>query len=136
MKAISAIIGTLIILVITITLGGLVYTFTIGTTSQRIAIILEVDGSATVCDSLTNTITIGVRNSGSTPLSLGVITITGSNSLGATIPETLCDSAAPIGTVAAGGRATCENTVTGTDGNNNIRIAGGGSSATGVILCP
>lgn len=136
MKGISTIIGALIILMITLGLGGLAYTFISGTATQRIATILEMDGSTTTCDSFTNAITVSVRNSGAAPLSLGVITISGSNSLGVLIPDTACDSTPPIGNVTAGGRATCENTVTGTDGNNNIRIAGGGSSAAGVIFCP
>lgn len=132
MKGVSTIIATLMILVIVLALGGLAYTFISGTTTQRIAVILEVDASITQCDATTDVITIGVRNSGTSSLPLSSVIITGANSTGGVIPSVSCSA---TGTLAAGGRATCGNTVTGSDGNNNIIVSAGGSSASGVVFC-
>ncbi len=132
MKGISAVIGALIILIITLALGGLAYTFIIGTATRQTAVILEVDPSTTACAGATNAITVGVKNSGSSPITLAAITISGTNSAGAAITSAACGAA---GQVDAGGRATCSNTVTGSDGNNNIVLTGGGSSAAGVQFC-
>lgn len=134
MKGISAVIGALIILIITIALGSIAYTFITGTATRTIAIILEIDPSITVCDGSTNTITTGVKNLGASPISLSEITFSGTNSIGNSITSITC---AATGILPAGGRIACTNTLTTgvTNGNNVIVVAGGGSAASGVIFC-
>ena len=133
MKGISAVIGALIVLIITIVLGGLAYTYILGTATSRIAVILEIDTSVTTCNAATNVITVGLINSGTSPIALSAITITGTNSVGSTIPQIACGLA--TSNITAGGRFTCTSTVAGTDGNNNLVITGSGSTATGIVYC-
>ena len=137
MKGISAVIGALIVLIITVALGGIAYTYITGTATQRISVVLEVDPSTTACSGATNAITTGVLNSGTSPITFSSINISGTTSPGAPIAETFCNSTVAGGStqISAGGRGICTSTVTGTDGNNNIVVTGGGSSTSGVVFC-
>jgi flagellin-like protein len=137
MKGISAVIGALIVLIITVALGGIAYTYITGTATQRISVVLEVDPSTTTCNGATDAITIGVLNSGTSPITFSSLKISGTTSTGSTIAETFCNSTIAGGStqISAGGRGTCTSTVTGANGNNNIVVAGGGSSTSGIVFC-
>ncbi len=132
MKGISAVIGALIVLIITVALGGLAYTFITGTAGRRIATVLEVDASTTRC--VVTTITVGVKNSGTDALPWNTITVSGTNSQGTAIAAQTCTNA---GNLAAGDAAACTTTtaITGTRGTNKISVTSGISSASGVANC-
>jgi len=134
MKGVSEVIGALIIVAIVMAIGGFASLFLRGIATQRTAVILEIE-AVTTCDSATDKITIVLRNSGDTPISLSSITLSGINSAGTAITSTTCAAVASTSVLNAGGSATCPNTLTGTAGNNKIIATGGGSSAIGVVFC-
>ena len=138
MKGISAVIGALIVLIITIALGGLAYTFITGTATRQIAVVLGIDSSTTGCSG--TSITVGLTNDGTSPISLSALTITGTNSTGQPLTTPAAGvSCATTGQLTAGGRATCTALASppnfGTKGNNVVTVTGGGSSAQGVVTC-
>ncbi len=62
MKGISPVIATLLMLVITIGLAGLAYTYISGVFTAKTAVMLTIDGTASYCDA--NYIHVFVRNDG------------------------------------------------------------------------
>jgi FlaG/FlaF family flagellin (archaellin) len=129
MKGITTVVATLLMLIITIALAGLAYTYISGVMTARTAIVLGID--RTDCDPATNNITVTIRNDGTAPIDLSAITISGTMANGTAIDLKTCGT----GTLDAGSTETCTTPVTGSDGTNTIRVSGGGSSATGTAYC-
>ena len=130
MKGISTVVATLLMLIITIALAGLAYSYISGIFTARTAVVLAIDKAD--CDPTTNAITVALRNDGTSPINLNAITLSGTKADGSAIPSTTC---AASGTLSAGGTVTCSNTLTGSDGTNTIKASGGGSTATGTVYC-
>ncbi len=127
MKGISTIIGALIVLIITITLGGLAYTYITSTTQSQITKVLEI--TETTCSG--TAITVGVKNTGTAAIDLSTIKISGTTSDGGPITEIAC---AATGQVNAGVAKTCA-TVTGEKDTNTIKVTYGGKTLTGIVSC-
>jgi flagellin-like protein len=130
MKGISTVVATLLMLIITIALAGLAYSYISGIFTARTAVVLAIEGAD--CNPATNAITVTLRNDGTSPINLNAITLSGTKPDGSAITPTNCSSS---GTLSAGGTVTCSNTLTGGDGTNTVRASGGGSIATGTAYC-
>ena len=135
MKGISAVIGALIVLIITIVLGGLAYTYITSVATSKIAVVLEVDPTSTTCaiNGSAYSITTGILNSGTTTLPLSSITLKVVASNGTSATSRVCGPSNL--NVNAGQRASCTNEIGAWAGNNALTVTGGGSSAQGVISC-
>jgi len=136
MKGISAVIATILMLMITIAMAGVAYMYISGIFTQQTGTITDIDESATSC--LVTTITVYVRNSGTIAFDAQKITLSGTTSAGGSLTP-----AAGIACVAAattlnagGGSLKCTGTLTGaTTGNNRIVVSGPSNTATGSVYC-
>jgi len=84
MKGISDVIAMLLMLVITIGLVGVAYSYIMGVFTARTAVTLEIDGGSTFCINSTHA-QVGVRNSGTS--TSDTITIKIFNATGASTSE-------------------------------------------------
>lgn len=118
MKGISAVIATILMLMITIGLAGMAYTYISGVFTAKTGKIVEI--SYTEC--VGTTVTLGIRNDGTTDMNLNELTIT--------IGGTSCSASGgfPAGKINI---TTC----TGVSGSNKIRIVGPANVATGTVYC-
>jgi flagellin-like protein len=130
MRGISTVVATLLMLIITIALAGLAYSYISGIFTARTAVVLAIDKAD--CNPATNVITVTLRNDGTSPINLNAITLSGTKADGSAMTSVTCGTS---GTLAAGSTATCPNTLTGSDGTNTIKASGGGSTATGTVYC-
>ncbi len=154
MKGISAVIGALIVLIITIVLGGLAYTYIVGTTQQRISNVLSVDPATSVCVDAPGTgtdrlIEVGIKNDGTAAVQWSTIKISGKSPGGATLTVDQgsgatdnCENAGQLGASSIGVCDTDGPTAGNqgfTDaqpGVNTVIITAGASSAQGFVSCP
>lgn len=134
MKGISAIIATILMLLITVALAGTAYLFISGTFSRFTSAVLSIDGQLTTCQSQ-GPINVYVKNDGSSTVSNVVVDITYPNGV-------TNSSACTIFSIYAGSSnsTVCPRNVTTpsvypTSGSFAIRVAGGGSAATGNVYC-
>jgi len=142
MKGISAVIATILMLMITIALAGTAYLFISGVFTSRTSVVLSVDGTASLCNpsSLTGangTIILVVKNDGTgvataitssiTNPSGGVIT---TNCSMGTMNFTNGGNSIPAGQSAF---AVCNRT----SGNGlfGVNLVGGGSTSRGSVYC-
>jgi FlaG/FlaF family flagellin (archaellin) len=127
MKGVSTILATLLMIIITVALGGVIYAYLSGAIESEQAVVLNVDN----IECAGNTITLEVRNQGTSPS--GAITASVRDPSGATIAAT-CNPA--ISTINAGGTATCTITKTGPAGNYRVTLsAASGKSIRPTVFC-
>ena len=131
MKGISAVIATILMLMITIAMAGVAYMYISGIFTQQTGSITDIDESATSCGTA-NAITVYVRNSGTIVFNKNLITVSGTNSNGAPITGVTCTAG---NLNATAGSAACGNTITGTLGSNRIVVSGPSNTATGSVYC-
>lgn len=124
-KGVSAVIATLLMLIITIGLAGLAYTYMSGIITGTAAKTIRLSGA--VCDADTNTVTVIIKNLDTT------------NSIAAGEVSVFIDGTTISGTVPsipAGGQVTHSGTSTAaTSGTHTVRILGPANDdvKTGVI---
>jgi len=127
MKAISDVIAMLLMLVVTIGLVGLAYSYITGVFTSRMAVVLSVDPSLTSCAS--DKVTVYVRNDGNQPSGQVVVNLY--------YPDgTKVQNDCKIPTIPSG---VIENCVipkqAGISGNYRIVAVTQGSSAQGQVYC-
>ncbi|MEM0333231.1 MAG: CARDB domain-containing protein [Candidatus Aenigmatarchaeota archaeon] len=128
MKAISDVIAMLLMLVVTIGLVGLAYSYISGIFTARTAVVLSIDSSFTTCTS--STITVGVRNDGTQ--ASDTVTVT------ATKPDGTQSGNCQLNSIPPGSTVSCQiNRGSTLVGSGYYRIAAttSGSSATGIVYC-
>jgi flagellin-like protein len=130
MKGISTVVATLLMLIITIALAGLAYSYISGIFTARTAVVLAIAGAD--CNPTTNNITVTLRNDGTSPINLSAITFSVTMANGTTTTSIQCNA---TGVLSGGNIIVCPNTLQGSDGINTIRVSGGGSTATGTAYC-
>jgi len=91
-KAVSTVIATLLMLIITIALAGTAYFYITSITTSATSIVIGFDTTRTFCDG-TN-IHISVKNDGTGPVDKFAVFIAGRNSAGDPFTDTECESAA------------------------------------------
>jgi len=139
MKGISAVIATILMLMITIAMAGVAYMYISGIFTQQTGTITDIDESATSCTG--GTITVYVRNSGTIAFDMSKISLSGTKSdgTGALGGGGLCRPiAVPLNAPlsAGGGALACTALLTGaTNGNNRIVVSGPSNTATGSVYC-
>ena len=129
-KGISTVVATLLMLIITIALAGLAYSYISGIFTARTAVVLSIAGAD--CNPTTNAIIVTLRNDGTSPINLSAITFSVTMANGTTITPIQCNA---TGVLSGGNIIVCPNTLPGSDGVNTIRVSGGGSTATGTAYC-
>ena len=127
MKGISAVIATILMLMITIALAGMAYTYIIGMWGGRTGVVLSIDAQGTKC--VGDTIIVAVRNDGSSDAT-GVV-VTSYDSTG-----TARGSTAAF-TVAKNSINTANINRVATDpvGTHALSAVATGGSATGDVVC-
>jgi flagellin-like protein len=133
MKGVSAIIATILMLMITIALAGMAYMYITGIFTSKTGIVLEIDSTATKC--VGTTISIYVRDTGTLPTTADKVLISGTNSAGVAIAQQACGLVA-LQLTSGGGSVLCTNTLTGTQGTNSIVVAGPSNTVRGTAYCP
>jgi flagellin-like protein len=138
MKGVSAVIATILMLMITIAMAGVAYMYISGIFTAKTGTIVEMDESATSC-SITSGVTVYVRNTGTIAFDMSKIALSGTKSDG-TGPLTVTGGpncrAAGTTLIAGGGALKCDSTLTGvTPGNNRIVVSGPSNTVTGTIYC-
>lgn len=124
MKGVSTIIATLLMLIITIALAGLAYSYISGLFASRTGKVIDIDTGATFCSG--TTITVYVKNEGTIDFNANAVNIQKQGQTAKT-----CTSASAT-VIAGGSTVACTNTLAATDGvtaGNNIIVVGGASSA-------
>jgi len=129
MRGISDVIAMLLMLVITIGLVGLAYSYISGVFTARTAVVLTVVPEASSCTS--NTITVAVRNDGTTTSGRVTLKITDPNGNNA------CTSDPSIDYISPGSQETaiCTRASTQVAGYYRIVASTSGSTAQGMIYC-
>jgi FlaG/FlaF family flagellin (archaellin) len=127
MKGISDVIAMLLMLVITIGLVGLAYSYISGVFTARTAVVLEIEPGSTFCINTTHA-QVGVRNAGTS--TSGTVTLQIFNAAGQSTTATL----------AGGGLASGElrnQIMPRPSGAGYLRVVASttGSSASGTIYC-
>jgi len=131
MKGISDVIAMLLMLVITIGLVGLAYSYITGVFTSRTAVVLSIDAADSYCNS--THLIVAVRNDGTSPT--GSVTVVAYNATGA---SSSCSIQSPPG-IGPGTFSTCPiqrgaNTISGS-GYYRITASTSGSAAQGMIYC-
>jgi len=131
MKGISDVIAMLLMLVITIGLVGLAYSYISGVFTSRTAVVLSIDAENSRCDS--NSLVVAVRNDGISPS--GSVTVVAYNASGV---SSSCTIPSPPG-IGPGTFSTCTitrgpGTVSGA-GYYRITASTSGSTTSGIIYC-
>ena len=131
MKGISDVIAMLLMLVITIGLVGLAYSYISGVFTARTAVVLSIVPEASSCNS--TAITVAVRNDGISPSGAVTLFITAPNGANA------CSNPAnpTITSISPGTQATASCTRVSGQGAGYYRIVAStaGSTAQGMIYC-
>ncbi|MCC5994348.1 MAG: hypothetical protein LM587_02045 [Candidatus Aenigmarchaeota archaeon] len=128
MKGISDVVAMLLMLVITIGLVGLAYTYISGVFTARTAVVLSIDPSNSYCNS--THLVVAIRNDGTS--ASGPITVVAYNATGASVSQSNC-----INSVGAGITGECvidRNPIPGA-GIYKVVASTHGSTASGVIYC-
>lgn len=123
MKGISAVIATIMMLVITIALAGMAYMFISQSFTSQTGRVVEIDSGATYCSG--TAIDVWIKNIGTADFTADKVNI---YKQGGT--PTTCGS----GTVTAGGVAfNCTNSITGLVGANTIVVSGASGGPTNTV---
>ena len=130
-KGVSAVIATILMLMITIALAGMAYMYISGIFTAKTGIVIEIDETATSCSG--TTITVYVRNMGTISTTADKVTISGTKPDGSAITSTTCGASTT--TLTAGGAAVACATVTGGAGTNTIVVSGPTNTVRGTVYC-
>lgn len=137
MKGVSAVIATILMLMITIALAGLAYLYISGIFTAKTGVVIELDESATSCS--VTSISVFVRNTGTIVTTADKVTLSGTNSTGSPITfanSGVCD-AATVQLAAGGSSRQCTlATATGSRGTNTIVVYGPANTVRGTVYCP
>ncbi len=133
MKGISAVIATILMLMITIAMAGLAYMYISGIFTQRTGVVIELDATSTSCTG--TTITVYVRNTGTIASTLDKITLSGTDSTGTLITGGPCGLVATPLNAGAGSVICSTSTLTGSQGTNTILASGPSNTARGTVYC-
>lgn len=128
MKGVSDIIAMLLMLIITIGLAGLAYSYITGVFTARTAVVLVID--SVECAGNGGNITVFVRNDGSSKSGQVTVSVSGDCATSVTC--------APIASISAGGigSTSCSRTG-GTTGYCSVRAStSGATSQPGSVYCP
>jgi len=130
MKGVSAVIATIMMLVITIALAGMAYMFISASFSAQTGKIVQIDEGATYCSG--TSIYIYIKNIGTTDFMAADVNILKQGQ-----PAAPC---AASGTVTAGGMAVACNAYTGTPGSNTMvvtanKAAGPSNTVRATVYC-
>jgi FlaG/FlaF family flagellin (archaellin) len=130
MKGISDVIAMILMLVVTIGLVGLAYSYISGVFTSRTAVVLSIDVGASSCTS--SQIVVAVRNDGTSasgPVQLSISKPDGTSACSSITPN-------PITSINPGvyQTATCTRSGTGS-GYYKVVATTSGSSAQGIIYC-
>ncbi len=131
-KGVSAVIATILMLMITIAMAGLAYGFISGAFTTKTGVVIEIDATSTRCSGVI--ITVWVRNTGTMATTANLVSTSGTNSQGGTIGSVVC-GASTVNLYAGGGAVSCA-TLTGTAGTNTIIASGPANSVPGTVYCP
>lgn len=142
MKGVSAVIATILMLLITIALAGTAYLYITGVFTSRTAVALSIDGISSTCTAGGN-LSIVVKNDGTTAasftqaaVSTGTI-ITQPNGTAYTSLQTNCYAPSlsiSAGSSNAGSPIQCTRLST-TGGSYTVSVSLAGSTASGTIYC-
>ena len=133
MKGVSAVIATILMLMITIAMAGLAYMYISGIFTSKTGIVIEIDETATSCSG--TAITLYVRNTGTIKTDLSKLTVSGTNSQGGIIVGGVCGAAA-TSLDAGGGSKPCTVALTNAlQGTNTIVASGPSNTARGSVYC-
>jgi flagellin-like protein len=136
MKGVSAVIATILMLMITIAMAGVAYMYISGIFTAKTGVVIEIDETATNCaGTLGTTITVYVRNTGTMKTDASKVALSGTRSDGIAIGSATC-GAATLALNAGGGSVACTQPLTGTQGTNRIVAAGPTNTITGSVYCP
>ena len=134
-KGVSAVIATILMLMITIAMAGLAYGFISGAFTQKTGVVIEIDETGTSCSGVT--ITVNVRNTGTMATNTNKVTLSGTDSTGTSITGGDCDTLAAKQDLYAGaGAKKCGKTLTGTAGTNTVVASGPSNTVSGTVYCP
>lgn len=134
MKGISAVIATILMLMITIAMAGVAFMYIQGIFTQETAVKLELDENSRCAPD--GTITVVLRNGGTSVVTADKISISGTASDGTPLGGIgLCGAAGLK--LSAGGNATeCTTRPTGGKlGSNTLVAVGPSNTARGVVYC-
>jgi len=132
MKGVSAVIATILMLMITIAMAGVAYMYISGIFTAKTGVVIEIDESATSCGAA-NAITVWVRNTGTIKTDTGTVKLSGTRSDGVSITQVACGGTTALN--AGGSSVACTATLTGTQGNNRIVVSGSSNTITGTVYC-
>ncbi len=133
MKGISAVIATILMLMITIALAGMAYMYISGIYTARTGVVARIDETRTSC--VSNIVTVYLRNDGTLLVAANTITLSGTKPDGTAMTGTgTCNATNSINPGATAFK--CDTTLTSAQGTGTIRISGTGTSATSTIYCP
>lgn len=133
MKGVSAVIATILMLMITIALAGMAYMYITGVISTRTGVVIEMDESATSCTGA-SVITVYVRNDGTLRVDANTITVGGTAADGTAIVSATCTAAAGTYIDPGAGSLACQ-TVTGSQGTNQVVVEGPSNTVRGSVYC-
>ncbi|MFH7880607.1 MAG: CARDB domain-containing protein [Candidatus Aenigmatarchaeota archaeon] len=125
MKAVSDVIAMLLMLVVTIGLVGLTYSYISGVFTTRTAVALNIDPSATTC--IGNSVIIFVRNDGTQ--NAGTVNVTLYSPTGTSV------GSCSINGIQSGGVSYCTITKPTGAGRYGIIVYTQGSSTSGQVYC-
>ena len=132
MKGVSAVIATIMMLVITIALAGVAYLYISGMFNTQIARTIGIEESATFCNS--TGIYLYVENHGTQSYKQSNVQI---GLQGGNLQSCNKTSAADATLTPGGAAVMCENVITGTSqGFNNVIVAGTGLGPTNTLRLP
>jgi flagellin-like protein len=126
MKGVSAVIATILMLMITIALAGTAYLYITGFFGSKTGVVLALDPSSRCTSSA---FTVVLKNDGTSIASNIQIDITLPNS------NILPADCSVLFIAAGGANSTTCPIIGGTNGNYGVRAYGGGATATGIIYC-
>lgn len=137
MKGVSAVIATILMLMITIALAALAYTYISGAFTQATGVVVQIDATATTCSG--SAITVYVRNSGTEQTDASKISLSGTSSTGVPLGVSVVNGPCGLSSLklpAGGGAVKCTTTLTGaTQGNNRVVVSGPSNTVTGSVYC-
>jgi len=136
-KGVSAVIATILMLMITIAMAGLAYGFISGAFTQKTGVVIEIDETGTSCSG--TIITVYVRNTGTMAADCADVTLSGTTSAGASMTMTgggTCGPATDKLNAGAGAKKCATTTGTGTPGTNTVVASGPSNTVSATVYCP
>lgn len=141
MKGVSAVIATILMLMITIALAGMAYMYITGVISTRTGVVIEMDESATTCTAAAGggQIMVYVRNDGTLSTDASTITVSGTMSNGSAITDALADTPVTCGAATTAldpgaGSIPCAASF-GSVGTNSVVVSGPSNTVRGSVYC-